>query len=81
MALPWSRMATEQRRSSDGVLEWDVSESELVGMDDRLEEEGNWFLMFPVSSLIWSGTKGNCGLGSALVCSVPVCSVMFCYVR
>ncbi len=38
--------------SSEGVLEWEVSESELVGMDDRLEEEGNWLLMFPVSSLI-----------------------------
>lgn len=30
-----------------------MSESELVGMDDRLEEDGNWFLMFPVSSFIW----------------------------
>lgn len=59
MALPWSLMATEHRLSSEGVLEWDVSESELVGMDERLEEEGNWFLMFPVSSLIWVGIKGN----------------------
>jgi len=38
--------------SSEGVLECEVSESELVGMEDRLEEEGNWLLMFPVSSLI-----------------------------
>lgn len=43
--------------SSDGVLDSDMSESELVGMDDRLEVDGNWFLMFPVSSLIWGGKK------------------------
>ena len=42
------------RRSSEGVLEWEVSESELVGMEDRLEVEGNWLRMFPVSSLIWA---------------------------
>lgn len=78
-------MATEQRLSSEGVLEWDVSESELVRMDERLEEEGNWFLMFPVSSLIWSGTRGNGGLGSVLFCAVLLllllCSFLFCYVR
>lgn len=43
--------------SSDGVLDSDMSESELVGMDDRLEVDGNWFLMFPVSSFIWEGTR------------------------
>lgn len=43
--------------SSDGVLDSDMSESELVGMDDRLEVDGNWFLMFPVSSFIWGGDK------------------------
>lgn len=43
--------------SSDGVLEWEVSESELVGMEDRLEEEGNWLLMFPVSSLICNANR------------------------
>lgn len=54
MALLCSRMAVvADCLSSDGVLEKDVSESELVGMDDRLEEDGNWLLMFPVSSLIW----------------------------
>lgn len=42
--------------SPDGVLQQDASESELVGMDDRLDEEGNWLLMFPVSSLIWEET-------------------------
>lgn len=26
-------------------------------MDDRLEQDGNWLLMFPVSSLIWKETK------------------------
>lgn len=38
--------------SSDGMLPTDASESELVGIDEKLEEEGNWHLMFPVSSLI-----------------------------
>jgi len=42
--------------SPDGALQ-DVSDSELVGMDDRLEEEGNWLLMLPVSSLIWEETE------------------------
>lgn len=42
MALPCSRMAVDADcLSSDGVLHKDVSESELVGMDDRLEVEGN----------------------------------------
>lgn len=40
------------RLSSDAVLQQEVSDSELVGMDDRLQEEGNWLRMFPVSSLI-----------------------------
>ena len=53
MTFPCSRMAIEGRLSSEGVLEWEVSESELVGMEERLEEEGNWLLIFPVSSLIW----------------------------
>lgn len=54
MALPCSRMAVDADcLSSEGVLQKDVSESELVGMDDRLEEEGNWLLMLPVNSLIW----------------------------
>ena len=54
MALLCSRMAVDADcLSSDGVLQRDASESELVGMDDRLEEEGYWLLMFPVSSLIW----------------------------
>lgn len=54
MALLCSRMAVDADcLSSDGVLQKDVSESELVRMDDRLEEEGNWLLMFPVNSLIW----------------------------
>lgn len=52
MAFPWSLATTEGFLSSDGVLDCDMSESELVGMDDRLEEDGNWFLMFPVSSFI-----------------------------
>lgn len=41
MAFPWPLGATVGFLSSEGVLEWDVSESELVGMDDRLEEDGN----------------------------------------
>lgn len=45
-------VAAADCRSSDGVLLKDVSESELVGMDDKLDEEGNWLRMFPVSSLI-----------------------------
>lgn len=53
MALLFSLMAVAADcRSSDGVLLKDVSESELVGMDDKLDEEGNWLRMFPVSSLI-----------------------------
>jgi hypothetical protein len=45
-------MAMERGLSSEGVLEWELSESELVGSEERLEDEGNWLLMFPVSSLI-----------------------------
>lgn len=57
MALLFSRMAMDAVcLCSDGALPKDVSESELVGMEDRLEEEGNWLRMFPVSSLIWSHT-------------------------
>lgn len=53
MALLCSRMTEDAScLSSDGMLHKDVSESELVGIDDRLVEEGNWLLMFPVSSLI-----------------------------
>lgn len=53
MALLCSRMAADaERLSSDAALQQEVSDSELVGMDDRLQEEGNWLLMFPVSSLI-----------------------------
>lgn len=44
--------ADAARLSSDAVLQQEVSDSALVGMDDRLQEEGNWLLMFPVSSLI-----------------------------
>jgi len=39
------------RRSSEARLEWEVSEE----MDDKLEVEGNWLRMFPVSSLICAG--------------------------
>lgn len=39
-------------RSSDGVLLKDMSESELAGMDDKLDVEGNWLRIFPVNSLI-----------------------------
>lgn len=56
-------MAVEGRLSSEGVLEWEVSESELVGMEERLEEEGNWLFMFPVSSLIWTHTHTELGRG------------------
>lgn len=53
MALLCSRMAADaERRSSDAVLQKDVSDSELVGIEDRLQEEGNWLRIFPVSSLI-----------------------------
>lgn len=44
--------ADAERRSSDAVLQKDVSDSELVGIEDRLQEEGNWLRIFPVSSLI-----------------------------
>jgi len=54
MALLFSLMAAAaDGLSSDGVLLWDMSESELLGMDERLDEDGNWLRMFPVSSLIW----------------------------
>ncbi len=54
MALLCSRMAVHADcLSFDGGMQNDVSESELVGIDDRLQDEGNWLLMFPVSSLIW----------------------------
>lgn len=54
MALLFSLMVVAADGfSSDGVLLKDASESELVGMDDRLDMEGNWLRMFPVSSLIW----------------------------
>lgn len=53
MALLCSRMAADAARlSSDAALQQEASDSALVGMDDRLQEEGNWLLMFPVSSLI-----------------------------
>lgn len=53
MALLFSLMVmAADCRSSDGELLKDVSESELVGMDDKLDEDGNWLRMFPVSSLI-----------------------------
>lgn len=53
MALLCSRMAMDaDRLSSDAVLQQEGSDSEPVGMDDRLQEEGNWLRMFPVSSLI-----------------------------
>lgn len=69
MALVFSRMAAAADGfSSDGGLLKDASESELVGMDDRLDVEGNWLRMFPVSSLIWAGRgslirydPGGCG--------------------
>ncbi len=58
MALLCSRIAVDADcLSSDGMLQNDVSESELVGIDDRLVEEGNWLLMFPVSSLIWKENR------------------------
>lgn len=54
MALVFSLMAAAADGfSSDGVPPKDASESELVGMEDRLDVEGNWLRMFPVSSLIW----------------------------
>lgn len=60
MALLCSRMAVDADcLSSDGVLQRDASESELVGIDDKLEEEGNWLLMFPVSSLICKETESG----------------------
>lgn len=53
MALLCSRRAAEAaRRSSDAALQKDASESELVGMEDRLQEEGKRLRMLPVSSLI-----------------------------
>lgn len=44
--------ADAEQRSSDAVLQKDASDSELVGIEDRLQEEGNWLRIFPVSSLI-----------------------------
>lgn len=51
MALLCSRMAADAERCCS-MLQKDVSDSKPVGMEDRLEEEGNWLRMFPVSSLI-----------------------------
>jgi len=53
MALLCSCMAAAAAGlSSGGVPPRGASPSEPVGMDDRLEDEGNWLRMFPVSSLI-----------------------------
>lgn len=53
MALLCSRVAAEaERRWSEAAPQKEASDSELVGMEDRLQEEGNWLRMFPVSSLI-----------------------------
>lgn len=53
MALLCSRVAADAARlSSEAALQQDASDSELVGMDDRLQEDGKWPRMFPVSSLI-----------------------------
>lgn len=54
MALLFSFMAVEADCTSlDGELQRGASKSALVVMDDRLEEDGNWLLMFPVNSFIW----------------------------
>lgn len=53
MALLCSRMAADvERCCSEATLQKDASDSKLVGMEDRLQEDGNWLRMFPVSSLI-----------------------------
>lgn len=48
MALVGSRRSS----AAAAALQKDASDSELEGMEDRLQEEGNWLRMFPVSSLI-----------------------------
>ncbi|TNN27585.1 hypothetical protein EYF80_062269 [Liparis tanakae] len=50
MALPCSRMAAAAAAAglSSGGVPRGASPSEAGGMDDRLEDEGNWLRMFPL---------------------------------
>lgn len=81
IALLCSRIAVDADcLSSDGVLQKDVSESGLVGMDDRLEEEGNWLLMFPVSSLIWKESWIIFLFSRLFYLSVQLLSIKFIHV-